>query len=124
MPHSPLENLRIWTEGMALAKAIYQLTRNFPKEEIYGLTSQMRRCAISILSNIAEGSQRGTDADFANFLVIARGSWGELKTQIILAKELSYISEDSEQKLLEMMQNLGKQLGAFHKALTAKRARG
>lgn len=119
MSKSPIENLRIWTEGIALVKMIYQYTSGFPKEEIYGLTAQMRRCAVSIPSNIAEGSQRGTDKDFAHFLVIARGSWAELKTQILLAKQLGYLPGGSEQNLLNAMENLGRQLGAFHTTLVA-----
>jgi four helix bundle protein len=118
MPRSPVENLRIWKHGVALAKNIYEHTKHFPKEEIYGLTSQMRRCAISIPSNIAEGSQRGTDKDFAHFLIIARGSCAELKTQIILSHEFGYLDKQSFDELLVELENIGRQLGSFHTTLS------
>jgi four helix bundle protein len=121
MPGSPIENIRVWRESMI---RIYVCTAKFPKEEMYGLTSQMRRCALSIPSNIAEGSQRGTDKDFAHFLVMARGSWAELKTQIMLAKDLEYLSSETANELLNQMQILGKQLGSFYLSLVKPEARG
>ena len=84
------ENLIVWQKSMDLVITIYTLTGKFPKEEIYGLTSQMRRAAVSIPSNIAEGSRRGSRKDFRNFLLIAYGSGAELETQIKIAKQLSY----------------------------------
>lgn len=85
------ENLIVWQKSMDLVTAIYELTRQFPKEEVFGLTSQMRRAAVSIPSNIAEGSRRGSRKDFRNFLLIAYGSGAELETQIKIAKRLSYV---------------------------------
>ena len=76
---------------MNLAKETYQLTKSFPKEEIYGLTSQIRRCAISIPSNIAEGKGRGSDKEFVRFLQISLGSLYELNTQLELSYDLNYI---------------------------------
>ena len=69
----PHKNLRVWNESMELAKKIYQITANFPKEELFGLVSQMRRCAVSIPSNIAEGYGRGTNAELIHFLYISLG---------------------------------------------------
>src|SRR5690242_19387804 len=85
-------DLQVWQEGMALAKDIYAATASFPKEEIYGLTSQMRRAAVSLPSNIAEGAARGTKKEFLQFLIIARGSLMELETQILLSKELGFLN--------------------------------
>ncbi|PJC75307.1 MAG: hypothetical protein CO012_03670 [Syntrophobacterales bacterium CG_4_8_14_3_um_filter_49_14] len=75
--------LKAWQEAMELVKEIYRVTRDFPKEEIYGLVSQMRRAAVSIPSNISEGAARGGDREFIQFLIIARGSLSELETQLL-----------------------------------------
>lgn len=89
--------LKIWQEGRKLVKAIYDLSANFPKEEMYGLTSQLRRASISIPSNIAEGTGRASDKEFLRFLDYAVGSLFELETQIILANDLHFIkAEDFE----------------------------
>ena len=118
----PYKNLKIWEKGMVLVKLIYELTKKFPKEEIYGLTSQIRRSGISIPSNIAEGSQRGSDKDFANFILIAKGSLAELETQIILAADFTYIQNDELEIILSKTDELDKMLLAFHKKLTAPRS--
>ena len=86
-------DLDVWKNGIELVKRIYVLTSNFPKEEIYTLTSQIRRSAISIPSNIAEGAARNSKKKFLQFLYIALGSAAELETQLILAKELSYMKD-------------------------------
>ena len=86
-------DLDVWKNGIELVKRIYVLTSNFPKEEIYTLTSQIRRSAISIPSNIAEGAARNSKKEFLQFLYIALGSAAELETQLILAKELSYMKD-------------------------------
>lgn len=80
---------------MELAKTVYKLTAAFPASELYGLTSQMRRSAISIASNIAEGAARGTDKEFIQFLYVASGSVAELDTQYILSKELQFATESA-----------------------------
>ena len=84
-------DLIVWQKSMDLAKQIYFITKDFPKEEVYGLTSQIRRCAVSIPSNIAEGKGRGGDKEFVRFLQISLGSLYELQTQIELAKEFGFI---------------------------------
>jgi four helix bundle protein len=106
------ENLIVWQKSMDLVIAIYTLTGKFPKEEIYGLTSQMRRAAVSIPSNIAEGSRRSSRKDFRNFLLNAYGSGAELETQIRIARRLAY-GEDKdyvrvEALLSEVMRMLNK----------------
>lgn len=91
---------------------IYDLTSNFPKEEVYGLSSQIKRCCVSIPSNIAEGSRRFSKKDFKHFLTIAYGSGAELETQLELAKRLKFIEDKSYQKaeslLIEIMKMLNK----------------
>ncbi|HKF49051.1 MAG TPA: four helix bundle protein [Terracidiphilus sp.] len=82
-------DLVVWQRAMQLTVAVYRLTRDFPKEELYGLTSQIRRAAISVPSNIAEGQGRGTPGEFRQFLAIARGSNCEVQTQLDLARALS-----------------------------------
>ena len=89
------KDLKAWQRSMDLAEAIYEVTASFPKEERFTLVDQMRRSAISVISNIAEGYGRGTDKDLTHFLYMARGSANELSAQIELSKRLSYISDDS-----------------------------
>jgi len=86
-------DLDVWKNGIELGKKIYILTKDFPKEEIYTLTSQIRRSAISIPSNIAEGAARNSKKEFIQFLYIALGSAAELETQLIVSKELGYIKD-------------------------------
>src|SRR5665213_728640 len=93
MLNLPYQKLQIWQKAVHLAEQAYAMTRNFPEEEKFGLISQIRRAGVSIPSNIAEGSQRGTNKDFKNFIFIARGSLAELETQFILAKSFGFISE-------------------------------
>jgi len=85
--------LEAWQQALELVKTVYSITSQFPKTEIYGLTSQMRRAAVSIPSNIAEGAARETTPEFLRFLYIARGSLAELETQILIAKDLGYIKD-------------------------------
>lgn len=104
------KDLIVWQKAINLVIAIYKLTDKYPREETYGITSQIRRCAVSIPSNIAEGRSRGTRKDFAQFLRIAFGSGAELETQIEISKKLSktmnlnYNEVDS--LLLEVMKML------------------
>ncbi|MDT0676268.1 four helix bundle protein [Autumnicola musiva] len=95
------QNLKIWQKAMDIAKKVYLLSSQFPSEEKYGLTSQIRRSAISIASNIAEGAGRNTNGEFKNFLGIANGSSNELCTQLILSYRLNLISEDKIQPVIE-----------------------
>lgn len=86
--------LEVWKESRKLVSGLYEATKTFPKEELYGLTSQMRRCAISIPSNIAEGCGRRTSADTIHFLHISRGSLYELETQLYLAYDQDYLDKE------------------------------
>ena len=96
-----------------LVKEAFLLTRDFPSEEKFGLTSQILRSAFSIPSNIAEGSGRTTEKEFARFLDIALGSAFELETQLILASDINYISEDNLQKILTLLQEVQKMIYSF-----------
>lgn len=117
----PYKKLKIWEKGISLVKKIYELTKTFPKEEIYGLTSQMRRSAVSIPSNIAEGSQRISDKEFSNFILIAKGSLAELQTQLIIAEGFKYIEKNNFEKIIIETEELDSMLLGFYKKLTAYR---
>lgn len=93
------KKLDVWKEGVALATYVYQITDEFPKTEIYGLTSQMRRAVVSVPSNIAEGAARFSAKEFAQFLNIAGGSLSELDTQIEISFNLGYISDIQKREL-------------------------
>lgn len=97
-------DLIVWKESVELVKEIYDLTADFPSEEIYGLTSQIRRSAVSVPSNIAEGAARTTKKEFINFLSISRGSLSELETQIIIAKKIGYLNNTNQ--LLERIDKI------------------
>src|SRR3989338_2808716 len=88
------KDLIVWQKGIDLSRAIYKLTGEFPQREVYALSSQMRRAAVSIPSNIAEGKARRTAKDFVHFLHIAFGSAAELETQLLIAKQLSFVDEN------------------------------
>lgn len=88
--------LRAWQEAMGLVKDVYRITSAFPRDEVYALTSQMRRAAVSIPSNIAEGAARTTDKEFLQFLSISRGSLSELETQLTIAIDLGYMQPSDE----------------------------
>jgi len=100
------KDLRIWQKGIEIVSDIYITTKKFPKEELYSLTSQIRRSAISIPSNIAEGFRRYHNKEYKQFLYIALGSCAELETQITIAKNLKYITEDKEIELIEKLDHL------------------
>ena len=92
---------------------IYKITKSFPKEELYGLTSQIRRAAVSIPSNIVEGKARGSQKEYKRFLLISRGSLEEVKYQLLLAKDLKYIEEETYQKSIELAKEVGRLLNGL-----------
>ena len=92
------KDLIVWQKGMDLVIAVYELTKHFPREEMFALTQQMKRAAISIPSNIAEGSRRGSRKDFRHFLLNSYGSGAELETQIEIAKRLNFGKQDNIDK--------------------------
>ncbi|NBC65145.1 MAG: four helix bundle protein [Bacteroidetes bacterium] len=103
-------NLIVWKRGVELATQVYKKTVNFPKFELYGLTSQIRRSAVSISSNIAEGAGRRSKKEFANFLGISYGSACELETQLLIARNLEYLSEQDFEKLFDEVNEIQKML--------------
>jgi len=91
----PHERLQAWKEAMQLVRTIYDLTKTFPREEIYGLTAQMRRAAVSVPSNLAEGAARSSKKEFSQFLSMAKGSLSELETQLLISADLGYLDRGS-----------------------------
>lgn len=106
-------NYQVWKDAINLVSDIYIMTQSFPSHETYGLGSQMQRASISIPSNIAEGSAKPKDSDFARFLDIALGSSYELETQITIAHNINYIDEETRDQLLNKIIDIQKQLTLF-----------
>src|SRR4051794_3935243 len=115
-------NLEVWQIAMALAKQIYESTAAFPKDERFGLVNQMRRAAVSIPSNIAEGHARSSTAEFQRFISIAMGSVAELETQALLSQDLGFLSIDQQQPLLQQLDQIGKMLRGLHRSLERRTA--
>lgn len=97
------KDLDVWKMGITLVDAVYKLTVKYPKEEIYGLSSQMRRAAISFSANIAEGAARNSNKEFIRFLYISLGSLSELETHIVIAKKLEYDNDSELDNLIELL---------------------
>jgi len=110
-------DLRVWQLGMEIVEGVYRLTRDFPKHEVYGLSSQIQRAAVSIPSNIAEGHTRAYTREFLHHLSVAQGSLAELETQLEIAFRLDYISRVRLEPLIERMVLLGKQQFALRNSL-------
>ncbi len=105
--------LIVWQKSINLVLKIYAVTEKFPKSEVYGLTSQMKRASVSIPSNIAEGRSRGTRKDFKHFLVMAFGSGAELETQIEIAKKLNYVSDQDVSEVSALLVEVAKMLNVM-----------
>jgi four helix bundle protein len=116
-PRKFYRDLIVWQKAMALARQVYEYTRCFPREEMYGLTSQVRRAVVSIPANIAEGQARGSQAEFARFLGIAKGSHAELETLLLLAQELGYGTTEVLDRLLEFCAEVGRLLSGLKSSL-------
>lgn len=117
MDHKELD---VWKMGVDFVADIYRVSGGFPKEELYGLTSQLRRAAVSIPSNIAEGAARNSDKECIQFMYVALGSLSETETQIIIARKLCYMDDPTEQELLETILTLRKMLTGLIKYLKKK----
>ncbi|MCB1077084.1 MAG: four helix bundle protein [Verrucomicrobiae bacterium] len=111
-------DLLVWNMGMDLAVELYGLTQSFPADEKFGLTAQVRKAAVSVPSNIAEGHARGFTGDYVRFLRIGKGSLAEMETQIMLAERLDYIDGDRTQPFLERTNELGRMLNGLIAKLT------
>lgn len=116
-------DLNVWQRAMQLTVAIYRLTRDFPREELYGLTSQIRRSAVSIPSNIAEGQGRFTNGEFRQFLGIARGSNCELQTQLEIARMLEMGSPQLIDQAESLSHEVGRMIFAFVESMKAQEAK-
>jgi len=120
---STYKDLFIWQKSIELTLVVYKLTSAFPREELYGLTSQMRRAVVSIPANIAEGRRRETDREFRRFLLIAYGSGAELETHIEIAKKLQFLSlvdaQNLEQQLSEIMRMTNKMLYTYRQKINS-----
>ncbi len=104
------KDLDVWKKSISLVTLIYEITNDFPQTEIYGLTNQIRRCAVSIPSNIAEGSGRQSDKEFIQFLHISLGSLSELETQLIIATNIGFLKESTQSDLLMNVEEIRKML--------------
>jgi four helix bundle protein len=115
------KELKVWQKSYRLCLDLYRITKKFPKEERYGLTSQIRRAAVSIPSNIAEGYGRKTTADYLRFLYIAYGSTCELETQLLLSGDLNYANQENLKGLKDGIEEVERMLKALIKKLENKR---
>lgn len=114
------KDLAVWQKGIALAKLVYQLTKNFPSEEKFGLLAQMRRAAVSIPSNIAEGQARHTTGEFIQFISHAEGSVAELDTQLILSIELKFCRDVGAEAAFELIAELRRMLNVLRRKLASR----
>ena len=115
------KDLVVWQKGISLAKAIYPLTMNFPGEEKFGLVAQMRRAAISIPSNIAEGQARHTTGEFIQFISHAEGSTAELETQLILAIELGFAEAKRTESAFALVDDIRRMLNGLRRKLSGEK---
>jgi four helix bundle protein len=121
MPTRSYRDLIAWQKSMALVGGIYRCTQSFPKEEIYGLTSQLRRAAVSIPSNIAEGQGRLSRGEFKQFLGHAKGSVFEVETQLLIARDLGYLNELTTKTLIDQVKEVGRILSGLLSSLDRER---
>lgn len=112
--------LIVWQKSIDIVEKIYSVTQGFPKDELYALTNQIRRSAVSIPSNIAEGQARKATKEFLNFISIAQGSRAELETQLIIANRLRYIDDNKTEQLLSGLAEIAKMLHALSAKLKAQ----
>jgi len=117
MKRHDFKKMRIWQDSMEIIKEVYKLTSGFPKHEQYGLIQQMRKAAVSIPSNIAEGCGRGSNPQLARFLDIAQGSAFELETQLYLATELNFLGTDEMNILITKLTTLQKMIDGFKRKI-------
>ncbi|HLC16456.1 MAG TPA: four helix bundle protein [Thermodesulfovibrionia bacterium] len=116
-PSRSYRDLIVWQKSMDLVSKIYNFTQSFPKEEMYGITSQMRRAGISVPANIAEGQGRNSKGEFLQFLGIAQGSLAELETLILICQNLAYIQQNNAEELLNDCEEIGRLLAALKRSL-------
>ena len=120
-PVRSYQDLTVWQKAMELVTKIYQVSNKFPRDEVFALTSQLRRAAISVPSNIAEGQGRSSRKEFIYFLGNAKGSLSEVETQILIARNLSYVSDEDLNTLLELSAEVGRILNGLLTSLREKK---
>ena len=122
MSINSFKDLKAWQLGMDVAEGVYRLTENFPKADIYGLTSQMRRSAVSIPSNLAEGQGRDSTKEFLHFMAISIGSICELETQLLIAHRLKYSPPNDIEIIIAKLAETGRTIRGLQKAIKSKLA--
>jgi four helix bundle protein len=118
-----LEDLQVWRRALDLDDAVYALTKRWPKDEVFGLTNQVRRAAVSVPSNIAEGQGRRSDGDFLRFLAVALGSLMEVKTQLIIGQRQGFATEEEVASVIGIGEEVARMLVALRRALTNRKSR-
>lgn len=113
------KDLEVWQKSVSFATEIYVLTKSFPKEETYGLVSQLRRASVSLASNVAEGSKKGKK-EFAHFIKIAQGSGAEIETQLIISSNLLYLEKNKLENLLVELDSIMKMLSRLYVSISAE----
>jgi four helix bundle protein len=114
------KELKVWQKGIELVKSIYEITQLFPPNEQFGLISQMRRAAVSIPSNIAEGCGRNSDKELIHFLYVALGSASELETQIIVSQELNFLGKEKSEQLQSLILEIIKMISSLIKTIRTR----
>jgi len=120
MPIKNYSELIVWQKAMDLVQSVYEVVRSFPKEEIYGLTSQLKRATVSVPSNIAEGQGRKSTREFLHHLSIAYGSLMEVETQILIAVRLEYLNQLEAERIIEQTSEVGRLINGLSSALANK----
>ena len=123
MPAKSYRDLKVWQLAMDLVVETYRLTKQFPQQERFGLTSQLNRAAVSVPSNIAEGYWRLYRKEYVNYLSISRGSLAEAETQVIVAARLEYVARDQAAKWWELAQQTGRALNGLLRSLSSRKGR-
>jgi len=111
------QDLIVWQKAMDMTVEIYKLVKKLPKDEIYSLSDQMRRAAVSIPSNIAEGQERNSSKEFTRYLLIAQGSRAELETQLIICQRIGYFTDSDITDVMTLLKEIGRMLNALKKKL-------
>jgi len=120
MANSSYQDLTVWQKSVDLAVLIYKITNKFPKHELYNLVSQLRKAAVAIASNIAEGQGRGSKKEFRQFIRIAYGSILELETQLIIATRIKYLSTADKAQIFDLTEQIKRMLYKLEKSLNVK----
>ena len=118
-----MEDLQVWQRALDLVDAVYALTKRWPKDEVFGLTNQVRRAAVSVPSTIAEGQGRRSDGDFLRFLAVALGSLMEVKTQLIIGQRQGFATEEEVASVIGVGEEVARMLVALRRALTNRKSR-